>query len=271
MNNLATRTLTGILFVAVIIGSVFGGLLLFISLFGLVTLFTLVEFYQLVFGKGNYFRKFCGLLIGSLIFLVPSLFFYGAISSLQPLAWLIPLVFLTFIAELFLKSTQPFQNLGLLFTGCIYIAVPFALLVGTGFDKFGDYVPVVLVCVFSFIWINDTGAYITGRSFGKHPLFARISPKKTIEGTLGGLLLVIIAAFIIARLQDVLSLEQCIISGIILSIFSMLGDLVESMLKRSLNVKDSGNLLPGHGGLLDRFDALLGAVPFVFFYLHYQG
>jgi phosphatidate cytidylyltransferase len=271
MSNLAIRALTGILFVAVILGSVFGGPIVFIPLFGIITLGSLLEFYSLVFGKGNYVRKFLGVLMGGIIYLVPSLYFYGALTSLLPLAWLIPLVFACFIAELYLKSPQPFQLLGLLFTGCIYIAVPFTLLVGSGFNRYGEFEPVLLVCIFSFIWINDTGAYVTGRSFGKHPLFLRISPKKTIEGMAGGLALVVIAAFVMAKLQDVLTLEQCLVSGMILSIFSVLGDLVESMLKRSLNVKDSGKLLPGHGGLLDRFDALIGAVPFVYFYLHYLG
>lgn len=118
------------------------------------------------------------------------------------------------------------------------------------------------------LWTNDTGAYLAGRFFGKHKLFERISPKKTWEGSIGGGILTIGVAFILSVYFTNLDQTNWIVLAILVAVFGGLGDLVESMLKRSLNIKDSGNLLPGHGGILDRFDGLLLSIPFIYSYLY---
>jgi len=184
--------------------------------------------------------------------------------------WLIvPLISATFIAELYSKHDSPFQNIAITLFGTLYIAVPFSLLVLFGFpgQTLSGYNPGLVIGFFFLLWANDTGAYLTGISIGKHPMFARISPKKSWEGFVGGLFFTLLVAFIISRYFIALDRTDWIVIAIIICIFGVWGDLIESMLKRSLHIKDSGKILPGHGGILDRFDSVLFAAPMVFVYL----
>ena len=157
-------------------------------------------------------------------------------------------------------------------TGWIYIPLSIGLLFGIGYQKFlyvnGEiaYNGLLVLAIFILIWANDTFAYLTGKWLGKNPLFSRISPAKTIEGSLGGLILTIVVAVGIYYWQQQFSLIQYCILAVIVCIGATLGDLTESMLKRSLDIKDSGNLIPGHGGILDRMDATLLTAWFVYFY-----
>ena len=183
--------------------------------------------------------------------------------------------FLLLIIELFQKTDNPFQNVAGTLLGIFYAIVPFFLLISISkeskysFDTFlsNQFTPNIAAGILFLTWINDTGAYLVGSRIGKTPLFPRISPKKTWEGTIGGALFCILTGFIIHRVLGVLGLTDWLVIGAIVAIFGTLGDLIESMLKRSVGVKDSGTFMPGHGGFLDRFDAFIFAIPFVFLYL----
>lgn len=138
--------------------------------------------------------------------------------------------------------------------------------VNNGFTN--NYSFQIILGFFILLWVNDTGAYLAGRFFGKHKLFERISPNKTWEGSIGGTLVTVAGAYILSIFFTNLNLTNWVVLSILVAVFGGLGDLAESMLKRSLGVKDSGKLLPGHGGVLDRIDGLLLSVPFVYSYLH---
>lgn len=176
---------------------------------------------------------------------------------------------LMLIAELYYKSPTPFRNVALNVFGILYIIVPFALLnifFLPVLSPVGDY-PAILLGIFILLWVYDSFAYLFGVWLGKHRLFERHSPKKSWEGLIGGFIAGFAAAFLIASFWPEYSLVHWLVIAAIVMIFGTFGDLAESMLKRSIKVKDSGRALPGHGGLLDRFDALLLAAPAVFVYM----
>ena len=186
--------------------------------------------------------------------------------------FLIPLSFLLFMSRELMKNTKnPLTNLTYGIFGMVYIFFPLTSLFYMGFyDSYswGDsFQPELLLGFFVLIWANDTGAYLAGSVFGKHKLFERISPKKTIEGSLGGLVLAIGVAYVASIYAHQISLLDWLVISLIVVVFGSLGDLFESMLKRKVDVKDSGKLIPGHGGILDRFDSILFAAPVVFTYL----
>lgn len=179
-----------------------------------------------------------------------------------------------FIFEIYRNTKKPFINIGITFLGVLYVALPFSLL---NFIAFPDlhlhllqnerYNPHILLGMIYMIWINDTGAYLVGSKFGKTKLFERISPKKSWEGSIGGAAFALIGAYIISiYYTDIEMIDWFIISGIVI-VFGTLGDLVKSLLKRSIGVKDSGTILPGHGGILDRFDSIILSSPFVLIYI----
>ena len=170
--------------------------------------------------------------------------------------------FLMLAVELFLSGKAPFNYIGHYLTGLVYVGVPICLLYSIASAPDGAYFPNRVLGLLLLVWTNDTGAYLTGRAFGKHKLFERISPKKTWEGTLGGAALTVLVAWGLSHLISDFSLAQWLALSVVAAIGSNLGDLVESMLKRSVAVKDSGDLFPGHGGFLDRFDAFLFVQPF---------
>ena len=153
----------------------------------------------------------------------------------------------------------------MLFMGVMYITIPIIFCLNIAYNANGYNYQIILGTML-LISMNDIGAYFAGKSFGKNKLFERISPKKTWEGTAGGVLLSLILSYFLAQYFEVLDVTEWVIISLITSVFGSLGDLVESMIKRDLNVKDSGKIIPGHGGILDRFDSLLIVAPFVFFY-----
>ncbi len=263
-----TRAITGILFVAALIAGVYFNETIALILLSIITLVGLDEFYGLV-KKSKTVKpiRFWGTLTGALLMVVLCLIINGSIQLKYVLIPLI-MVFITFLIELFRTNEAPFVNLAYTIMGNIYIVIPFAMLYHLGFYAQNDtYSYQVILGFFLLLWTSDTGAYLAGKFLGKHKLFERISPKKTWEGSIGGAVLVIVIAYVLSIYFTDLTLSNWIVVGLLTSIFGGLGDLVESMLKRSLKIKDSGNILPGHGGILDRFDGLLIGLPFVYAYL----
>jgi phosphatidate cytidylyltransferase len=207
--------------------------------------------------------------------LVPYLIYLS--NPFLPTNITIPFLFL--ILELFLKGEKPFQNIATFLLGVVYTLIPFSLLQTVTlssnkgyslegiFSGFADFTPNIVAGMLFLTWANDSFAYIIGSRIGKTPLFPRISPKKTWEGTIGGGLMCMVTAGIISLFFKELTTINWVIIGGIVAVFGTLGDLVESMLKRSVGVKDSGSIMPGHGGFLDRFDAFMFTIPFVYAYL----
>ena len=184
------------------------------------------------------------------------------------LAATLPLVFVLFIAELYRKQPSPLTNIAWEIAGIVYAAVPMALFVTLPVAVRGaeiDYSPAVLLSILFIVWANDVGAYLFGVAFGRRKLFERISPNKSWEGFFGGVACAVGVGMLVALWQDA-SVPAWAGAGGIVAVTGVFGDLVESMFKRSVGIKDSGNILPGHGGFLDRFDALILALPFVYTY-----
>lgn len=267
-NNLTQRIITGILGAAAIITAVCLGPWWYYFVLMLICFFTLVEFYRLAGADGILPERIPGLLTGAFIFTVSFLVQMTLLDAAWYLA-IFPLLALVFIVKLFRKNEKkPFTNIAFTFLGIVYVVVPLSLLNVAVFDG-GNYHFDITLGILLILWASDTGAYFAGTYFGKRKLFRRISPKKTWEGFGGGALLALAFALGMASFTGSLSVTQWYIVAAIIIVAGTFGDLVESMLKRSIEIKDSGNVLPGHGGFLDRFDALLIAAPFLAVYLEF--
>ncbi len=271
MNNLILRTITGAVFVTVIIGSLLWNSIAFAAVFGIFTLFGLIEFYSLIKKQNHSLFSVYAVIVGFLLFAVSFItsgrFFPGDYFK-TAIACILVLSLGIFIIELFRSKENPFNSIGISFLGILYIAVPFSLLVNIPqINQPENYSPGIVLGFFLIMWSNDTFAYITGMLIGKNKLYEKISPKKTWEGFFGGLVFALIVGFALSLKFDNLSLTHWLILAFIIVVTGTLGDLIESMLKRSLGCKDSGKFFPGHGGILDRFDSILISTPFVYLYL----
>lgn len=280
MKNLIVRTITGVLFVAVIV-TCFLRPEAMILLFALVTGLTIWEFTGIV-------NDIEGVTTNRLITTVAGVYFFfsiaGYCSGIVPSAVFIPyllIIVYLFIAELYTKAPNPINNWAYTMLAQMYIALPFSTINVLAFRATGDgvvYNYLLPLSVFIFLWTNDTGAYLSGSLFGKHKLFPRVSPGKSWEGSIGGGLLVLAMAAAVGFYEtsalhngaaDVaLSIPQWMGLGLVVVFFGTWGDLVESLFKRTIGIKDSGNILPGHGGMLDRFDSSLMAFPAAVVYLY---
>jgi phosphatidate cytidylyltransferase len=260
MSNLVQRGITGLIFVSVLIAAIVLGDWYFSLLFGIIAILSLNEFYSLFKDSAEKPNNSQGLIIGTIIYLLGV---YTIYQNDLP-TWLLALLILLFpligFVELFRKQKVPFQNMGLTLIGLFYIISPFLLINVLRINE-DSYWPVL--SIFILTWTSDTFAYLIGRKIGKHRLFERISPKKSWEGFIGGMLFSVFAGLIIAYFTED-DFVKYAVYGISIATFGTLGDLVESMLKRSLNIKDSGTILPGHGGLLDRFDAVIFVIPIIY-------
>jgi phosphatidate cytidylyltransferase len=268
LKNFYKRSLTGIAFVAVLGGGiVFHPATLFL-LFAVIIGLGLWEFYRLIHATELKPNKIAGLVAGLAFFAVTCLYASGVITT-TGFWFVVPFVYAIVIAELYRKQLMPFQNIALSLLGVLYVAIPLSLLVLLGFPQLTipAYQPTMILGYFFLLWSSDTGAYLTGISIGRHPMFARVSPKKSWEGFAGGMVLTLLVAYFISKYFTTISTIDWLVIALIICIFGVLGDLIESLLKRSLQIKDSGNILPGHGGILDRFDSVLFSVPMVFLYL----
>ena len=277
-NNFIQRAITGIIFVGVLIGCILGGPISFTLLFALITALTIHEF-------GNIVSKQPDVEINKPICMLAGVFLFFGFAYLGVMPGqteiLIPYLFLIIyllVSELYLKKKNPLNNWAYAMMSQIYIALSFAMLNVLAYHSIGNegelshyqvqYNPILPLSIFIFTWINDTGAYCTGMLFGKHRLFERISPKKSWEGSIGGGVFSIIAAIVMAHYFPFMPISIWIGLALTVVIFGTLGDLTESLLKRTIGIKDSGNILPGHGGMLDRFDSTLMAVPAAVVYLY---
>lgn len=277
-NNFIQRAITGIIFVGVLIGCILGGPISFTLLFALITALTIHEFGVIISKQPDVeINKPICMLAG--VFLFFGFAYLGVIPGQTEI--LIPYLFLIIyllVSELYLKKKNPLNNWAYAMMSQIYIALSFAMLNVLAYHSIGNegelsnyqvqYNPILPLSIFIFTWINDTGAYCTGMLFGKHRLFERISPKKSWEGSIGGGVFSIIAAIVMAHYFPFMPISIWIGLALTVVIFGTLGDLTESLLKRTIGIKDSGNILPGHGGMLDRFDGTLMAVPAAVVYLY---
>ncbi|MDR3328896.1 MAG: phosphatidate cytidylyltransferase [Prevotellaceae bacterium] len=267
LNNLLVRSLSGAVFVALILAPL---CLRCPSAFAVVMLaamlVSMVELYRIAQQLSAQPQRTAGLAGGVLLFAACYAHSFGLLGQPydQALLYLMaPMSAFIFFAELFRKKSAPFTNIAYTILGVVYVALPFSLM-SVVYAAAGAS---VMCCFFLLLWANDTFAYLFGMTFGKRRLFPSISPKKSWEGCVGGFLSVLALAYGLHRLLDV-ALVHLLCLGVIISATAVLSDLVESMLKRSANLKDSGAIMPGHGGLLDRFDAALLSLPVVWAYVH---
>lgn len=266
------RTITAIVFAAAMLGGVFGGKYTFFALFAVVTAGCLWELYGLLFAEADH--RLLRRILGTFWALSPyvlvggnALGFWGGSLAFGGVAMIVFAAVPFFLLELFLNPERPFDHVGRFVLGMFYIGIPFCLLTYLSmplgeFFASGDYAPWRVFGLLLLIWTNDSVAYLVGSQIGKNKLFERISPKKTWEGFIGGAVGALLMAWGLSQVLNDFTRTQWLSLAVVAAVFGTLGDLVESMLKRSLGIKDSGSLLPGHGGLLDRFDAFVFALPF---------
>lgn len=263
-----TRAITAFFFTVVMLGSIFLGAYTFTFFYLLLSVLAQAEFYKLVGTSGVRPALVPALLTGAVLFLSGAAFHFYP-GEYKFLLLLIPLSASLFLTELYRKADHPFTNIAFGFTGIFFVTVPFCFFYALGFLQdtlnYNFHLPLSFLLL---LWASDTGAYLFGRKLGRHKLFERHSPKKTWEGFFGGMLTSVLVSYVLSRFFTEIPFAVYGGMAILIVSFGTLGDLVESMLKRSLNAKDSGTLLPGHGGLLDRFDGLLIAAPLVYAYLY---
>lgn len=270
MSNIVVRTLTGIVIVVSILGSVLLGKFYFGALFLIFSILGTFEFYQMLEKSEIKAQKYFGTVLASILYVLLFLVAIQAISAMY-LVIIVLLIFVIPIRELYrTDSDKPLTNIASTLFGIVYVAVPFGLMnFMFYFDALGIRIETfhLLLSFFVILWTSDTFAYLTGTKFGKNRLFERISPKKSWEGSIGGTIAALIAAYLFSLWFTEMSLVLWLGYALVIVVSGTYGDLVESMFKRSLKLKDSGTILPGHGGILDRFDAVFLAVPAAILYL----
>lgn len=282
MNNFITRTLSAVVYAGVVIASIlvqpecFGNhMLLFGIVFMIVSTLAVREFHKLVGGSDVKIQSYA-MIANALLFCTLYFFFYGDLVWRPLLFAYVAIILLTMILHLFREKVNAVQSWGNLCAGQLMIALPFALMSGIAlYDKW------LLFALFILIWVNDSGAYIVGslmakRKSGNHKMFPRVSPAKSWEGLIGGFIFDLISGYIFYLVGwtstiglTAYPLFDSLLFALAVGVFGTLGDLMESLMKRTIGVKDSGKFMPGHGGVLDRFDSLLLAVPVVYFLFIY--
>ena len=261
--------------VFLIIASLYFSRWAFALIFLAVTILGLWEFYKVTTTEECKPQRWTGTILGTswyIFIAVVSLLLNAGAGLLFAFVFL-PLMFIPFIFELYRKKEKPLLNVAVTIMGLIYVALPLSLLNAMNYANHGSiftHFPAYLLGYFMITWIYDTGAYLVGKNFGKHKFFERISPKKTWEGTLGGVILAAPATYGLFIISDGIPLIDWYALMFLVIVFGTFGDLAESLFKRSLNLKDSGTILPGHGGILDRFDTIFLSATFVFLYFNFR-
>jgi phosphatidate cytidylyltransferase len=250
----------------IIISSLIFGEWSYFCVFLIISLLAQWEFYRLIKLQSYLPIRLLGVLIGSALFVLS---FFISRGSLHPKYYfaIFPIASLIFLIKLYKKNdNNPFLNIALFYLGLTYVALPFALM-NVVVHYYGAYSYEILLGLMFIIWASDTGAYFAGIRFGKRKLFERISPKKSWEGAIGGACTAIGMSLLMAHFYTGLAIWQWISVALIVVIAGTYGDLVESMFKRTMQIKDSDTSIPGHGGFLDRFDSLILSVPFIVVFL----
>lgn len=270
MKNLITRALTGIIFVVILAGATLHPVS-YLIVFGIIVFLSLKEYYGLT---GQYATIKSTTLLncmgGTYLFASTYTYLGGYADTRIFLPYLLFIMYIT-ISEIYRKAPNPIHNWAFSFLGQVLIALPFTLLnfivYTPGSEGIHLYSPVLLLAILVFVWMNDTGAFLTGSLLGRRKLFERISPKKSWEGFFGGLAFALLSSLAFDYIfPDIVWYKWLGLAGVIVT-FGTWGDLSESLLKRTLGVKDSGHLLPGHGGMLDRFDSVIMAIPAALIYI----
>lgn len=284
--NATTRVATAVVAIPIVLGAVWYGGLAFFLFVAAIGSGALLEFYWITEKKGAHPQKWIGVIAGltiiyafmhgpQMLFKETNVFEFSKHESIRLLLLLGALVLLTFpmmIAEMFRGRGSSTLNITATLAGVLYVSVPMGTLLGlrnleTAASPHAQFPILVVAAVIVTIWVCDSAAYYTGRAFGRHKLFERISPKKTWEGAIGGAVFAVLAMIGAQQwLLHELRIVDAVAIGLIVGVLGQLGDLAESQLKRDAGVKDSSQLIPGHGGLLDRFDSLIFVAPFVYLY-----
>ena len=271
--NFIVRTITGVLFVAILV-TCFLRPETMVLLFALITGLTIWEYSGLVNEWDDIqVNRFISTVAGVYLFLAMAGYCMGVTNSTVFIPYLITIIYLI-VSELFTQAPNSVNNWAYTMLSQMYVALPLSTINVLAFQTQanGGYNYILPLSVFVFLWVNDTGAYCTGSLFGKHKLFPRVSPGKSWEGSIGGAVLVLIVAAVVGWLlgdaEKAMSIPVWMGLGLVVVVFGTLGDLVESLFKRTLGIKDSGNILPGHGGMLDRFDSALMAIPASVIYIY---
>ena len=285
LKTFATRTITAAVFVAVLLACICGNYVSFTGLFFIVSIWGLYEFYQLSEKLGAKPYKLIGYIAGICLFCY-AIVANSNLALFYPADNIIPFIFVfvfcVFIVALFDTDKNTILNIAHTLAGLIYAVIPFMILVniscidkaytfnhpeGSNFETIAPYNSHYVLGIILLIWASDVCAYLVGSFIGKNKLYERISPGKTWEGSIGSAILTIGCSFMIAHWFPELELKHWIVISLLVCVFGTIGDLVESMIKRQAGVKDSGSIMPGHGGILDRFDSLLFVSPFIYAYL----
>ncbi|MDR2814254.1 MAG: phosphatidate cytidylyltransferase [Prevotellaceae bacterium] len=264
LRNLFIRLLSGAIYAALMLGSLYLCPQAFASVMAFAVVVSMHEFYGIAAKTGVSPQRTAGLLCGVTVFVACYAGSFGLTDNYDRffLYLPVPVAVFVFFAELFRKKNTPVANIACTLLGVIYVALPLSL-ANFVYNAGGAN---AMCSFFILLWANDSFAYLFGVAFGRHKLFPSISPKKSWEGYIGGILSVMAAAWALHHLFGDVALVHMVAFGAIISVTAVLADLVESMFKRSVGVKDSGAIMPGHGGLLDRLDAALLSLPLVFAY-----
>ena len=279
MKNLIIRTITGIVFLAVMILGILHSPVTFGVLFTIITSFTVWEFTGIVNMRADVsVNRFICTVAGGCLFVG----FFGYAAGIAGagvlfVPWLLSMIYMI-VGELYLQRESPLNNWAYAMMSQIYVALPFSLLCllefhgsalqttnSTDVAVHGSW---LVLAIYVFLWLNDTGAYCVGSLLGRHKLFPRVSPGKSWEGSIGGAVVCVAVSLLLAHYLPILRPMEWVLFALVVVVFGTWGDLVESLIKRQLGIKDSGNILPGHGGMLDRFDSSLLAIPAAVAYLY---
>jgi phosphatidate cytidylyltransferase len=273
LKELTQRTITGCLYVAILLIGTAIHPLIFAVVFATLLFFTQLEFYQLVEKAGSSPRKYIGLVMGMLLFFICFGIVYGWLPKNAYLIF-IPILTILFLFEIFRDNTKEIQSSAVTLTGFVYVAVPFSLLNFIVYPTYPNpphFYPWILMGVFFVVWIYDSMAYVVGSKWGKHKINEKVSPNKTWEGLWAGAVFALLMGVLNAVIFQKPGIADWMVIASLTVAFGTLGDMFESKIKRRLNVKDSGTVLPGHGGLLDRLDSLLFVIPVIFVWLTFTG